>query len=229
MLQPPRTGFGAYHLHGQRNKRQVALTFDDGPSRPCTEAMLDVLNDASVSGTFFCVGEMVEWHPDIVRQAHESGHIIGSHSMFHSRRQSAALRSSDHLDATDDAIEAAIGRRPALYRPPWGWLTPWEARRVTLRGQHIIGWDVYPDDWMVPETTAAVTAEQICSRVQPGSIVLMHDATSNLRECDKTQSALAAGIVIERLRSDGYEFVNVPELLGLDPYLADVTASAARS
>lgn len=223
LLAPPRTGFGSYHQHGDRSQRTVSLTFDDGPSRPSTESMLDVLDDLDVQATFFCVGEMVEWYPDIVQRAHHSGHIVASHSMYHSRAQAASLRSDAHLTATDDAIERAIGMRPSLYRPPWGWLTPWEARRVRRRGQTIIGWDVYPDDWKDPETDAAVTAEQVCSRVQPGSIILMHDATSNIRNCQKTQSAIAVRIIVERLRADGYAFVTIPEMLGVSPYAAEST------
>jgi peptidoglycan-N-acetylglucosamine deacetylase len=226
LLQPPRHLFGSVALHGSRATRQVALTFDDGPSRPCTESMLDALADCDVKATFFCVGEMVEWYPDIVARADAEGHVIGNHSMYHSRRQSASLRNDMHIARTQEIIASAIGKHPALYRPPWGWLTPQESRRVNRAGLTVIGWDVYPDDWKVPETPAAVTAEQVCSRAQPGSIILMHDATSNIRDCAKTESAAAVRLMVQRLRDDGYTFVNVHELLGLSPYLADTTSVA---
>jgi peptidoglycan/xylan/chitin deacetylase (PgdA/CDA1 family) len=70
-----------------------------------------------------------------------------------------------------------------------------------------------------------VTAEQVCSRVQPGSIVLMHDATSLREFCDKQQSAAATRLIVDRLRGDGYRFVSLQDLLGLQPYATDgVTA-----
>jgi peptidoglycan/xylan/chitin deacetylase (PgdA/CDA1 family) len=221
VLQPPRRFFGPVVLHGSRAERKVALTFDDGPSLPSTGWMLDALAELDVRATFFCVGEMVEWHPDVVARAHREGHVIGNHSMHHSRRQSASLRSDSHVARTQELIAGVIGERPALYRPPWGWLTPQEARRVGRMGLHVIGWDVYPDDWKVPETPAAVTAEQVCTRTQPGSIILMHDATSNIRDCAKTESAAAVRLFVRRLRDSGYTFVNVHELLGIAPYLSD--------
>lgn len=180
--------------------------------------MLDVLGEMNVSATFFCVGEQVEWYPEIVSRAFDEGHVVGNHSMCHSRAQAMSVTGTSHLDRADRAIEQVIGRRPRFYRPPWGWLVPWEARRAHARGLTIVGWDVFPDDWKVPENPADVTTDQICSRVQPGSIVLMHDATSGVRHCTKSQSAVAARSVIWRLRSDGYEIVGLPELLGVEPY-----------
>lgn len=217
-LSPPRSAGGRVHLHGPRDRRAVALTFDDGPSAPSTTAMLDVLDSHGVHGTFFCVGEQVSWCPEVLERAVAGGHVVGNHSMHHSRRQAMSWSDVAHLEAASAAIADVIGRRPALYRAAWGWITPWEARRVEKLGMASIGWDVYPDDWKVPETPATTTAEQICSRVQNGSIVLMHDATSGIEHCTKTESARAADIVIRRLRAEGYEFVTVPELLGIAAY-----------
>ncbi|MGI9052507.1 MAG: polysaccharide deacetylase family protein [Ilumatobacteraceae bacterium] len=217
-LSPPRRCFGHYLNHGDRTERRLALTFDDGPSVPSTPLLLDVLDRLDVRATFFCVGEMVAHHPNVVQRAFDEGHVIGNHSMSHHRRPALTPFDARHVDDADDAIYDAIGVLPALYRPPWGWLTPWAARRAQRRGLHCVGWDVYPDDWMVPETPAEVTAEQVRCGVRNGSIVLMHDGRAVYVDCDKTQTAAAVERFVPRLRDAGFEFVTVPELLGVEAY-----------
>lgn len=220
VLQPPRRScFGRVPNSSRTADRRVALTFDDGPSSPSSVLMLDTLAGLGVRATFFCVGQMVAWHPEIVQRARHEGHEIANHSMYHSRRRSLGLRGVQHIEAAQDEIERAIGLRPALYRPPWGWTTPWEHRRAHRLGLTIVGWNVYPDDWMDPEVPAATTARRIVEDTRPGSIILLHDATSNLRQCTKVQSAAAVALAVGQLRSAGYEFVTLSELLGVDPYL----------
>ena len=80
----------------------------------------------------------------------------------------------------------------------------------------VIGWDVYPDDWKLPEPPAADTARFVCDRVQPGSIVLLHDGASHLMDCSKTETAASIPLIVDELTEQGYTFVTVSELLGLD-------------
>ncbi|MGB9739721.1 MAG: polysaccharide deacetylase family protein [Chloroflexus aggregans] len=218
ILSPPYGGFGYYYNHGPRTRRAVAFTFDDGPGKPCTEQLLDTLGELGVKATFFCVGLSVQWHPDVVQRAFTEGHVIGNHSMMHSRKAGLLLRGGEHIDAADDAIAQVIGCRPHLYRPPWGWLTPWEGQRLRQRGYAVIGWDIYPDDWKVPEVPAEHLVAQIKPLVKPGSIILMHDSVSNQIRWEKTETARAVRLLTPWLRSEGYEIVTVPELLGLPAY-----------
>ncbi len=213
MLSPPRTSFGSVVLHGSRDLPLVALTFDDGPARPSTEWTLDALATCGVPGTFFCIGTMVLEHPDVVQRMIAEGHEVGSHSMHHSRKDAVSLADTDHLDEASDVIERVTGCRPTLYRPPWGWLTPWERKRAEARGMRVIGWDVYPDDWKTPEPPAEATVGHVVQRVQNGSIVLLHDAASHLMDCAKTETARAIPMLVETLTDRNYEFVTVSELL----------------
>jgi peptidoglycan/xylan/chitin deacetylase (PgdA/CDA1 family) len=217
-LSPPRSMMGRYLNHGDRTRRRVALTFDDGPSRPSTDHVLQALSDTGVPGTFFILGSMARLYPEVVRTAHGQGHVIACHSMDHKRSNSLLPWGGAHLDEVADTLTDIVGERPTLYRPPWGWLTPWESQRLAKRHMHAIGWDVYPDDWMMPEVPASTLVEQVTSRVQPGSIVLFHDALAHVRECTKSQTADALRTLIPRLQADGFEFVSVPELLGISAY-----------
>lgn len=228
LLAPPRAHGGTV-LHGDRSVRRIALTFDDGPSSPSTDWTLDALDEVGVSATFFVLGLSVEWYPDTARSIVERGHEIGLHSYDHARRHAVSPRDSGHLDRTIETVERVVGVRPTAYRPPWGWLTPWEAERLRRRDLTPIGWDVYPDDWKIPETPGEVIAEQVVERVQPGSIVLLHDATSLVRECSKTETVAAVRRLVPRLHADGYEFATVSTLLGLTPYRAPTSDTAAAS
>lgn len=218
ILSPPYGGFGYYHNHGPRTKKVVALTFDDGPSKPCSEELLDTLGELNVKGTFFCVGLSVTWHPDVLARAYAEGHIIGNHSMMHSRKAGLMLTSGAHIDAATHEIEQVIGQRPRLYRPPWGWLTPWEGIRLRQRGYEVIGWDIYPDDWKLPEVKAELLVEDVYSQIRPGSIILFHDSVSNKIRWEKKETARAIRMLIPRLRDEGYEVVTVPEMLNLPAY-----------
>lgn len=227
ILSPPYGGFGYYHNHGPRTKRTIALTFDDGPGKPCTEELLDVLSDLGVNVTFFCVGLSVTWHPDVLARAYADGHIIGNHSMMHSRKAGLMPTGSEHIDAASHEIEQVIGQRPQLYRPPWGWLTPWEGLRLRQRGYEVIGWDIYPDDWKLPEVQAEVLVEDVYRQIQPGSIILFHDSVSNKIRWEKKQTARAIRMLVPRLRDEGYEIVTVPEMLNIPAYAPRRTTPGA--
>ena len=69
LLSPPLGGFGYYRNPGPRDARKIALTFDDGPSEPCTTALLDAMGELDVKGTLFCVGVNAQWHPEVVARA----------------------------------------------------------------------------------------------------------------------------------------------------------------
>jgi peptidoglycan/xylan/chitin deacetylase (PgdA/CDA1 family) len=219
LLSPPVGGFGWFRNHGPRDKKRVAITFDDGPSKPCTEELLDAMGELNVKTTLFCVGVNVQWHPDLVKRAFDEGHIIGNHSYEHSRK--AGLRLGDdgrHIDRSADIIESVIGCRPQLYRPPWGWLTPWEGRRLDQRGYTVVGWDVYTLDWKWPEPDGAAVAEDAFRKTQPGSILLFHDANAGVREWHKKQTTRAIQHVVPMLRDAGYEIVTAAELLNVPAY-----------
>jgi peptidoglycan/xylan/chitin deacetylase (PgdA/CDA1 family) len=221
MLSPPYGGFGYFHNHGPRNQRKVAITFDDGPSKPCTEGLLDAMAELNVKATLFCVGVNVKWHPDLVIRAYKEGHVIANHSYEHSRK--AGLRfgnNCEHIDCSATAISELIGRRPCLYRPPWGWMAPWEGHRLTSRGYTIIGWDVRTPDWQWPEPDGRAMAEDAHKKARPGSIILFHDANAGVKIWDKKQTIRAIQQLVPALRADGYELVTVPELLGVPGYSA---------
>lgn len=218
LLSPPYGGFGYYRNHGPRTQRQVAITFDDGPSRPCTETLLDVLAELEVRCTFFWVGINMTWHPDLVDRAVREGHVVGNHSMLHSRKAGLLPVGGAHIDDAAAIFQSITGRQWRLYRPPWGWLAPWEGARLTSRGYTIVGWDVYTLDWQWPEPDGRLIAEQARRDTRPGSILLFHDANAGVRIWDKRETIRAMQHLVPALRADGYELVTIPELFGIAAY-----------
>ncbi len=111
------------------------------------------------------------------------------------------------MQKTQDAIIAATGYRPILFRPPYGALTPsqklWIAREF---GFKIILWDVDPLDWKRPGPS--IVAQRIIAATRPGSIILSHDIHS--------QTVDAMPEVFDTLLAKGYKFVTVSELIAMD-------------
>ncbi|MGH7669283.1 MAG: polysaccharide deacetylase family protein, partial [Gemmatimonadaceae bacterium] len=104
----------------------VALTFDDGPNPDATPRILDALGDAGIRATFFILGRHAERWPGLVRRVHDEGHALGNHGYFHRKLQ---FRSPHYVRADlargSDAIAAACGVRPTLFRAPHGFRSPW--------------------------------------------------------------------------------------------------------
>ena len=99
----------------------VALTFDDGPHPEGTPAVLDALEAADAKATFFLCGEQVERHPSLAAEIAAAGHVVAIHGYRHRNMLRLAPRTFvDDLERGIAAIEDAVGRRPEIYRPPYG-------------------------------------------------------------------------------------------------------------
>lgn len=218
VLQPPVGGLGKVFQHGSRTQRKIALTFDDGPNDPSTADVLDVLASYNVKATFFCVGINASRFPQLVKRAYDEGHIVGNHSMYHSRKSGLVLHEDAHIDECTETLRDILNVTPLLYRAPWGWLTPWETNRLMHRNFSIIGWDVYTYDWQIPSPPGEEIAEQAHHDTKPGSIILFHDGIAGIYEATKPTTVKAIAQLIPALQAEEYEFVTVPELLNIPAY-----------
>ena len=198
------TGAGGVQLrYGPRDRKMVALTFDDGPS-VSTPGILEILREKRADGTFFMLGEAVERNPELARQIVLQGSEVANHSMKHD-----SFPTSADLEATNDTVEDATGVRPCSFRPPYGQVDTALTRRAGKEQMNTVLWDVDTEDWTDGSSVESVVAGTM-SNAQPGSIILMHDGGDAVRE--KTIESLP--LIIDELRSEGYSFVTVSELLG---------------
>src|SRR6266571_5899449 len=146
--EDPSITFNSVHVDGP----YIAMTFDDGPSATLTPKLLDLLAAHHIKVTFFVLGEMVAEHPEILARAAQEGHEIANHSWSHpnlAKMSQEGVRSQ--LQRTDDEIKSTTGKRPTLFRPPYGSITEREKRWIHDEfGYDIILWDVDPLDWKRP-------------------------------------------------------------------------------
>lgn len=212
---------GMAHWHGDRARKVVALTFDDGPVLGGTEDVLDALAELRVPGTFFCIGANALQHPELMRRAYTAGHVIGAHSMNHSRVTALSPVGTAHIDQCLDAIHGVLGRTPALYRPPWGWMTPWEVLRLRRRGLAVIRWDIETPDSLVPCPSADVIYAATLPRVRPGTIIVFHDGMTHADRFERPETVRALRMLVPEIRARGYSFATIPELLGIPAYQDD--------
>lgn len=182
-------------------KKQVAITFDDGPNPNYTVKLLDGLKKRGVKATFFLLGSEVEQYPEIVEAIHENGHLIGVHSYEHVNfGQIGDAAAVEQIDRTQEAIYDVTGEYAGYIRPPYGC---WKKELDTEVPMIEVLWDVDPLDWAT--TDADTVVQRILSDVEDGSVILLHDASES--------SVQAALTTIDILQEQEYEFVTVEELL----------------
>jgi peptidoglycan/xylan/chitin deacetylase (PgdA/CDA1 family)/GT2 family glycosyltransferase len=210
----------AVERYGALGGKVVALTFDDGPDDPYTTEILDTLKQHEVPATFFVIGANVVKYPDLVRRMIDEGHEVGSHTFFHPEDTAAgAERLRLELNALQRLLASVTGRTTYLFRAPYGRSegpkTRSEAEQhlvVEETGLVVAGGDIVPRDW------EQMTAEEIVDYVMNnladsgGQVIVMHDAGG-----DRSETAAAVPLLIERLRTQGYDFVPLSSFIELSP------------
>ncbi|KLO36256.1 carbohydrate degradation protein [Mycobacterium nebraskense] len=183
----------------------VALTFDDGPG-PFDERLLQILKDDDAKATFFLIGNKVAANPAGAKRIADAGMEIGNHTWEHPNM--ATIPPEDiapQFAKANDAITAATGRTPSLYRPAGGLSTDAVRQTAAKFGLAEILWDVIPFDWANDSNTAA-TRYMLMTYIKPGSVVLFHNTYSS------TVDLVYQFIPV--LKANGYRMVTVSELLG---------------
>ena len=187
--------------------KKIALTFDDGPHPVKTPKILEILEKNGVKATFFIVGSLAEYHPEIVKKEAALGHEIANHSYTHprfSKLTEAEIKAE--IEKTDAIIKKASGITPRLFRPPEGAYSPGIVNIAASLGKETVIWTVDTLDWA--KTPVDKIVENVKTNVTSGSIVLFHDCTR-----DGTFTSEALEILLPYLKAQGYEFVTVSELI----------------
>jgi peptidoglycan/xylan/chitin deacetylase (PgdA/CDA1 family) len=189
---------------------KVVLTFDDGPNEPYTSQVLDVLASFGVKAIFFVCGRNVEFYPESSRRIIREGHILGNHTYSHSKFLTLTGLAIWETLKTAKVIYRTTGVWPRYFRPPYGLPNPFFWRYLKHRGYQVVLWDVECHDW--EKSPAVALAERVLTRVQPNSIVLLHDGHKTAHGDDRSPTVEALPLLIEGLRRKGYFFVRLDEL-----------------
>jgi peptidoglycan/xylan/chitin deacetylase (PgdA/CDA1 family) len=171
-------------VRGDEQKGAIAFTFDDGPDHRTTPTILDTLDRRGVKGAFFINGYRIHQrtaggveNQTVLRDMHRRGHFIGNHTFAH--KDITALDDEGwRLEVTqvEQIIRGITGRRPYLFRPPFGATSPETTARLAAEGYTVVMWNLDSQDWMAksPDELVARTA-QVIEANPDGGVLLMHD------------------------------------------------------
>jgi peptidoglycan-N-acetylglucosamine deacetylase len=197
---------GIFIKNGPRDKKYLAITFDDGPHPKETDEVLDMLKKHNVKATFFIAGKHANWYSKPLIRASKEGHEIGNHTFSHpdiSNLSNSQLE--NEILKCEEQIIKLTGKKPELFRPPYGSYKENELANIAKKhGYKVVLWTtVDAKDWKNPG--ALSIADTIINNAKNGDIILLHDyATNNTVE--------ALDIFIPEMQKKGYKFVTVSQL-----------------
>lgn len=195
------------------DQKKVALSFDAAWGNEDTEKLITILGKYKIKATFFVVGSWVDKYPESVKQLSDAGHDIQNHSNSHPHMpQLSTSQMIEELNSCNEKIAAITGKKPILFRAPYGDYNNTMLETVTNNGMYTIQWDVDSRDWKSEYTTDMIV-KGVTENVKSGSIVLFHNAAVNTPE--------ALPIIIEKLIAEGYQFELIADLIYKENYTID--------
>jgi peptidoglycan/xylan/chitin deacetylase (PgdA/CDA1 family) len=178
----------------------VALTIDDGPDPVYTPQVLRILRRYGITASFSMIGRNAAAFPGVARQVAAAGHMIVNHTWDHyNLGYLPAVAVQDEIARAADAIHAATGERPGMFRAPYGVWSPAVFSYCEQAGLTPLAWSVDPRDWSRPGVRAII--RDIEAGTRTGSIILEHDGGGN-----RSQTVAALKIWLPRLLDAGYQF-----------------------
>jgi peptidoglycan/xylan/chitin deacetylase (PgdA/CDA1 family) len=191
----------------------VALTFDDGPSRAHTPAILDILRGRGARATFFLLGIHVEKEPEIARRV-AAEHEVGCHSYAHAREIVRSLDAfRDDVAKCKEVLQRELGVAPRHYRFPWGDPGRIAPRDVqALFGMTCVHWSGGGHE---ERCDAEAIARNIDRAIEPGAILLLHDGLAPGSVYPRPRDATVAALprVLDMIAARGLTAVTLAELL----------------
>ena len=198
----------------ERDQKMISISFDAAWGNEDTQQLIDILGQYDIKATFFVVGDWVDKYPESVKALYDAGHEVMNHSNTHAHYpQLSAGEVVADLNACNDKIEAVTGVRPTLVRLPYGDYDDSSINAVRSAGMEPIQWDVDSLDWK--DLSAGEIVQRVTSKVQPGSIVLFHNAALHTPEALPT--------IIQTLLREGYTFVPISQIVLTGEYTIDHT------
>lgn len=181
------------------DEKVIHLTFDDGPIPEVTPWVLDQLAQHNAKATFFCVGDNVHKHPDVLEMVRKAGHALGNHTFNHLNGWL-----TDNVKYFLNVRRCAHALHSSLFRPPYGRMKPRQGEFLQ-RHYRIVMWDVLSGDFD-PEISAEQCLDNVLTNAKKGSIVVFHDS---LKAWDKLQYVLPR--VLAYFSEKGFRFQHLEE------------------
>jgi peptidoglycan-N-acetylglucosamine deacetylase len=191
-------------LRGNPGKKQIAITFDDGPHPAYTPQLLDILKKYNAKATFFVVGEMAEKAPELVKAEIAAGHNVGNHTYHHVNLTKVPEEDvAVEIKACGDVLKSITGKAPHLFRPPGGDYNKKVATVSEAEGYIMVLWTDDLGDYASPGDKTIET--RLLDRLSNGGIILIHDGIQ--------QTIDVLPQILEYLKKKGYETVTIDEMM----------------
>lgn len=190
-------------------QKKIALTFDDGPDPAISPIILKLLAKYNAKATFFCVGNKIADNVNLLQKIDESGHLIGNHSFSHSNyfSLSSCHKIKAELDKTTELITKSIGKKPRLFRPPFGVSNPSIGTALKKTGLISVGWSLRSFDTV---SSSEKVLRKLKRKLKSGDIILFHDNRKNTPEILE--------VFLPWLEELNFKVVGLEELFNIEAY-----------
>jgi peptidoglycan-N-acetylglucosamine deacetylase len=176
------------------NRKEIFLTFDDGPIPEITPWVLDQLDEYKTRATFFCVGDNVRKYPDVFEEVSKRGHAVGNHSFNHLKAWNTPF--NEYIGNVKQCKELVSS---SLFRPPYGQITPRLAKELG-KDYRLIMWSLLSRDFD-QKMSGLNCLNTVIARTKPGSIVVFHDNTKAWERLEFTLPRF-----LQHFTAEGYTF-----------------------
>lgn len=203
--------FSKYIWRFSMDKKEIFLTFDDGPTPEITQFVLDELKKYNAKATFFCIGKNIKNYPEIFNKILEEKHAIGNHTQNHlngwKTKKIDYLEDISNCEHVISSISTSLNtgsveksRKSKLFRPPYGKIKKQQAKEILQKGYKIIMWSVLSADF---DTTISKEKclQNVLKNTKNGSIIVFHDS---LKAAEKLRFVLPK--VLEEFSKKGFSF-----------------------
>jgi peptidoglycan/xylan/chitin deacetylase (PgdA/CDA1 family) len=194
-------------------RREVALTFDDGPSPLVTLHVLDLLDRYRAKASFFCIGERAATHPDIVREIVRRGHTVENHSFRHSSAFACYGPTAQRreIEAAQRIICSITGRPPQFFRAPFGLRNPLLASVLARTGLHYVSWTRRGLDTVSGDAQRVL--RRLTRRLAAGDVLLLHDGSSAVTRTGQPLVLTVLPFLLEQIAARGLKSVTLPSAM----------------
>ncbi len=181
-------------------QKELYLTFDDGPNPLATRFVLDTLKKYNAEGTFFCIGNNVEKHPELYNEILEKGHAVGNHT--HNHLNGWKTDDETYLKNIEEASEVIYSK---LFRPPYGKIKHSQIKKILKQNERvqIIMWNILSGDFD-RNISGDMCAENVINNTKSGDIIVFHDSEKAFERL-----SVALPKTLEYFSKRGYEFKKI--------------------